>query len=214
MYHAKKAWKKYKAEIVLLGLGVCTTLLSIGLYFQTDASVSSAPVLAQQVSPSADPAVKEAPFIYVDISGSVKAPNMYAATPGARLKHILEQAGGLSDEADYHYFSLNFNTAKILQDQEKIYIPSTIEVLNGFNNNFLSTSTDTTSQSNSDEKNSTTLNINTASLDELDQLPGIGKVTAEKIIENRPFDSLDQLTELKIVNNSTFEKIKDLIVAE
>ena len=48
-------------------------------------------------------------------------------------------------------------------------------------------------------------------MDQLDTLPGVGKVTAGKIIQNRPYASIDDLLNKKIVGKSVFEKIKDLV---
>jgi competence protein ComEA len=55
------------------------------------------------------------------------------------------------------------------------------------------------------------ISINTATSSELDVLPGVGPVTAGKIIANRPYNSLDELKDKKAVNKATFEKIKDKI---
>ena len=55
------------------------------------------------------------------------------------------------------------------------------------------------------------VNINVASESELDKLPGIGPVTAQKIISSRPYSSLEDLLTKKVVSQSTYEKIKDLI---
>ena len=59
--------------------------------------------------------------------------------------------------------------------------------------------------------NTDLININNASESELDSLPGIGKVTAQKIISGRPYQTIKELKTRKIVGNSTFEKIKNLI---
>ena len=61
---------------------------------------------------------------------------------------------------------------------------------------------------------STLININTASFEELDTLPGVGKVIGQKIINNRPYSSIEELQTKKIVNKSTYEKIKDLITVD
>jgi DNA uptake protein ComE-like DNA-binding protein len=58
------------------------------------------------------------------------------------------------------------------------------------------------------------VNINSASVGELDMLPGIGKATADKIIGNRPYGSIDELVGKKIVGEKVFEEIKEKIVAQ
>ena len=55
------------------------------------------------------------------------------------------------------------------------------------------------------------VNINTASETELDALPGVGPVTAQKIISNRPYQKIDDLVSKKAVGASVFSKIKDQI---
>ncbi|OGY23252.1 MAG: hypothetical protein A2172_02675 [Candidatus Woykebacteria bacterium RBG_13_40_15] len=58
------------------------------------------------------------------------------------------------------------------------------------------------------------ININTATEKELDSLPGIGPVRAEKIIENRPYESIEDLLNKKVLGEATFENIKDKIATE
>jgi len=58
------------------------------------------------------------------------------------------------------------------------------------------------------------VNINSASVHELDGLPGIGEVTADKIINNRPYERIEALVEKKIVGQKVFEQIKEKIVAQ
>jgi competence protein ComEA len=57
------------------------------------------------------------------------------------------------------------------------------------------------------------LDINSASKDELEKLPGIGAVTAQKIIEGRPYRAKSDLVSRKIIGQSEYEKIKDQIIA-
>ncbi len=146
--------------------------------------------------------------ILVDLSGAVERADVYEISSGARLKDVLILAGGLSAEADRQFFARNFNLARVMKDQEKIYIPNTRETQNGetaeIQQSLANIETNTLGAT---EK----ISINTASLDQLDSLPGIGKVTAQKIIQNRPYQSIDEFLNKKVVGKSLFEKIKDLI---
>lgn len=143
--------------------------------------------------------------IYVEVNGSIQKPNVYKIKENSRLKELIETAGGLSEDADRSYFNRNFNLARKLVDGEKIYIPSLQETkLETFTNEKNAIQSDIKLQSG-------LININTASIDELDKLSGIGQVTAQKIIDSRPYANISDLTSKKIVGKSLFEKIKDLI---
>jgi hypothetical protein len=63
------------------------------------------------------------------------------------------------------------------------------------------------------DQHGTALDINTATLEELEALPGVGKATAKQIAEKRPYARKDDLLTKKVVSRSTYDKIKDQIVA-
>ncbi len=205
----KKIWKKYKVELILIVLSSIITIASFIIYFNKQSSVETENTI-QEVSEIPKSTNQK---IYIDVSGAVKKPDVYKLSFGARVKDAINLAGGFSDEADKVYFIRNFNLARIINDQEKIYVPSTWEINSGIfvetpqilsnlqTNNMVSTTSETQSL----------ININEASEQELDQLPGVGKVTADKIITNRPYLNPEELLNKKIVGKSLFEKIKDLI---
>ncbi|MFQ5452229.1 MAG: ComEA family DNA-binding protein, partial [Candidatus Paceibacterota bacterium] len=129
------------------------------------------------------------------------------------------EANGLAKSADREFFQRNFNLARVLADQEKVYIPSKEEVKEGlFKESVFVLAGETTSFS----ANSTgsvagaseatdLVNVNTAAKSDLETLPGIGPVTADKIIEGRPYSSIQGLMDEKVVNKGQWEKIKDKI---
>jgi competence protein ComEA len=206
-----KKIKKYKIEIFLLGASFFIAIFSLILY-QKEKAGEKEEVMEEKTFNNPTPYKK----IFVDVAGAVKNPGVYEATFGARLKDVLDLAGGLSDEADKFFFQRNFNLAKIVIDQEKIYIPSTWEVQSGIfveNQRTL----DYTQKTNINwevgnlENSINKININQATAEELETLPGIGKLTAQKIIKNRPYQTIDELLTKKVIGKSTFEKIKDLI---
>lgn len=198
---------KYKAELILLLVSIIITLLS-GIIFLK--SLPSQKEETESISQSSIPLKRQESKILVDLSGAVENPDVYEVSSGARLKDILILAGGLSSEANRDFFAKNFNLARSLSDQEKIYIPRVEDFESG---NLQTTQGLPTEQvagataSNSQSK----ISLNSASMQQLDSLPGVGKVTAQKIMTNRPFTNIQELTDKKITNKATFEKIKDLI---
>ncbi|OGK40668.1 hypothetical protein A2954_00015 [Candidatus Roizmanbacteria bacterium RIFCSPLOWO2_01_FULL_37_12] len=201
----KPIWEKYKIEVVLIATASIITIVS-GIIFTLSQRANlkqEIPSLIKQKT-----SVQNNNKISVDLSGAVEKSDVYEVSSGARLKDILILAGGLSQDADRQFFSKNFNLARLLKDQEKIYIPTEEEIQGGeiqnTQNSFSDPAVDVLGASNK-------VNINSGSMDQLDTLPGVGKVTAGKIIQNRPYASIDDLLNKKIVGKSVFEKIKDLV---
>lgn len=134
--------------------------------------------------------------IVVDISGEVSNPGVYKMKGKVRLYEVIEKAGGLKSEANLD----SINQARYIDDGEKIVIPS----LN--NNSQLSNS--------AEEASSGLVNINTASKEELKSLPGVGEVTANKIIDyrkNKRFADKEDLKNVSGIGAATFSKLEELI---
>jgi competence protein ComEA len=147
--------------------------------------------------------VKSPQEIIVDVAGAVKKPGVYHVAEDARFVDAIHAAGGMTDDVDKDAVAKRLNLAAKLVDGSKIYIPPKGEiqqkVLSG--------------QSEVGSGASEQININTASENELDTLPGVGKVTAGKIINGRPYATTDELLSKKIVSKSVFEKIKEQVSA-
>lgn len=193
--------KKHKIELILLAFAILSTSLSLYSTLKSDTPPSPSPIIPTR---SVAESKKDHQQIIIDVQGAVKNPDAYSIESGARLKDIIKISGGLSEQADVLFFAREFNLAEKLSDGQKIYIPSRSEVLS---KQIQTQSASSDSQSDIPLR----INLNTASREELDTLPGIGSVSADKIIGNRPYSSLDELLNKKIVNSSTFEKIKDLV---
>ncbi len=144
-------------------------------------------------------------MIVVDIGGAVDKPGVYTFESDARVQDVLIRAGGLAEDADRGQVAKGLNLASKLVDGSKIYIPFQGEALvaqgSGGDSGGVILGAEAEGQ----------ININTASESELDSLPGIGEVTTEKIISNRPYSAIEELVDKKIVGKKVFEDIKGKI---
>lgn len=141
--------------------------------------------------------------IFVDVGGEVEKPGVYELDSSSRMQDALSAAGGLSANADRDYISKSVNLAQVVQDGMKIYIPAVGEIVkqNVFSGEVLGGSSQGL------------ININSASSSELESLPKIGAVTAQKIIEGRPYGKTEDLVEKKVLGQKTFEAIRESISA-
>lgn len=141
--------------------------------------------------------------IILDISGAVNKPGVYKLDHNSRIEDAIKAAGGIRENANSEYVSKYLNMAQKLSDGMKIYIPfvdeqgivSAVKSVGGISSGL-----------------SGQVSINSASQSELEALPGIGPVTASKIISGRPYGKPEDLLNQKIVSKSTWEKIKDSVV--
>lgn len=220
---------RYRTEITLFICVVVSTAVGmVGLYvaYKTQAKGEIVKIDSKQEESVQRPHIQEKPTeIWVDVSGAVISPGAYSISDGSRLTDIIEKAGGLSDQADTDFFYRNFNNARRLVDQEKIYIPRFDEVQQGIfvegryyidhalsrGSGSVLTGESSQNESQGNSHGSGKIGINSASLEELDTLSGIGEVTAQKIIDNRPYATLEELVQKKALGQSVFDKVKDLI---
>ncbi|OGV89439.1 hypothetical protein A2Z41_00415 [Microgenomates group bacterium RBG_19FT_COMBO_39_10] len=181
----QKYWEQGKVPLVLGLFGLF--LVSVGILTTL--------FLNQQREPEIEIiAGEEEGMIWVDLAGSVIQPGVYELPSNSRYKDLLARAGGLSANADRAWIEKNLNLAQELEDGQKVYIPSqgeTGEVAG--------------------ESVKGKININSASVSELDSLWGIGEARAKAIIENRPYASVDDLLDKKVIPANVFEAIKDEI---
>ena len=195
-----------------------TGLISLALLISI---ISFIPQEAPTIQPTPKDTIEEdktsEPTLFVEVSGAVVSPDVYAVVPGTHMKEVISMAGGLSDTADRLYVGRNYNLARLVGDQEKIYIPYVWDIQNGtFYEQkrileYLQPLYLSSSPNSPNSQNPLTLSLNTASSEELDTLPGIGPATVQKIIDSRPYTTIDELLSKKVVNQTTYDKIKNLI---
>ena len=150
--------------------------------------------------------------IIVHVSGAVKQEGIVELEENSRVADAIELAGGVTENA----YMKDVNLAELLEDGMKIYIPSKEEVENKKESGNYVGNTNTSNKNTTDKNDlNTKVNINTATKEELDTLPGIGESTANKIInyreENGKFKSIEEIKEVSGIGDSRFEQIKDLI---
>jgi competence protein ComEA len=137
--------------------------------------------------------------ITVYVTGSVKQEGLYTLPPDSRLNDAIQAAGGFSEDADRGAINL----AEVLQDGQQVTVPAMGEAQVGGN------------PARSMNGAGILVNINTATLAELDTLPQIGPVTAQSIIDyrqaNGPFETIEDLLEVDGIGQATFDKVKDLV---
>jgi competence protein ComEA len=179
--------------LILIGL----ILISVGCFFLFRSSTEDDKI---EIIPAAE--VTTSQTLMADISGEVVKPGVYELSLGSRVNDLLILAGGLSAKADRDWVETNLNKAQKLKDGDKVYIPlvnettsaKAVEVMSGV----VSGNSTTVSSK---------ININLATLAELDTLWGVGQITAQKIVDNRPYQKIEDLVSKKVISQSTFQKI-------
>ncbi|MBI3290631.1 helix-hairpin-helix domain-containing protein [Candidatus Microgenomates bacterium] len=145
----------------------------------------------------------------IEISGAVEKPGVYKLTTNSRVDDVLISAGGLSVNADRDWIAKTLNRAAKITDGQKIYIPE--KGSTSFTGSTSTTGTIARDTLGTLDTRGTLININSASTAELDKLPGVGPVTAQKIIDNRPYSAVEELITRKILKQKVYEDIKNKV---
>jgi competence protein ComEA len=151
--------------------------------------------------------------ITVDIAGAVNNPGVYSFNQGSRIVDAIDKAGGFSKEVGYRYVSMKMNLSSLIEDHQKIYIPFQEELYCEIKTlQYVEVQPTPQEQDFEDDNTSdstqTCININTATLDELVTLNGVGESTAQKIIDARPFETIEDILNVAGIGDATFEKFK------
>lgn len=139
--------------------------------------------------------------VVVHVSGSVVAPGVYSLPAGSRVSDAVLLAGGATEEANLD----SLNLARVLNDAEQVYVPGKQEA------------SASVAPSPSSEATSASLrvNINTAGIDELMTLDGVGEATAKKIVSDRekngPFGAVEDLKRVPGIGEKKFKALKEYI---
>lgn len=150
-------------------------------------------------------------IVICDVSGAVKNPMVVELKKGERIGDAIEAAGGLTAKADIS----NINRAAVVNDGDKILIPEAGTSPQSDSQTSYDPQNSPNNGINSTESASGKININSADSATLQQISGIGPVTADKIIEYRKtnggFTKIEDLKNVNGIGDKTFEKMKDYV---
>lgn len=148
--------------------------------------------------------------LVVHVCGAVENPGIYMLPTGSRLYEAVTMAGGFSEEADSAYHNL----ARVIEDGERIYILTSSETKE------LTAEQQVMGESglNASLQSNGLINLNTATIEQLMTLPGIGEARAADILSYRTkigqFTDIEELMNVSGIGESRFEKIKDKITVK
>ena len=179
-----KIWETYKIPLVIGGISIFSIIFSIVLLVKSTQTTTP-------IQFSTDIVASKSADIKVDVEGAVKNPGMYSLPEGSRVEDAIVAAGGVNTEVDAQVFAKTINRAMKLVDGAKIFIPS----LSMTSYNI--------------QGASSMISVNMATQSELESLSGIGPATAKKIIEGRPYQTLEELVTKKAIGTALFEKLKN-----
>ena len=214
MKYINKKQKIVLFIIIIITLGIAYYTYTIKINDQFNIEEQNLEVEENKIKES-NKIEEETTKIVVHVSGAVRNEGIVELKEKSRIADAIEMVGGVTEDA----YMKDVNLATILEDGMKIYIPTKEKVEKQGENINDSVSKDTNldiynNGSNTSKKNNK-VNINTASKEELDTLPGIGESTANKIInyrkENGKFKTIEEIKEVSGIGDSKFEDIKDLI---
>ena len=203
----KEKWESWSLAVkgAVIG-GVLLLLVGVGglLPKKEEAVEESEAVVTTVLAEKTEENTTLEAVIFVDIKGEVKKPGVYQMKVGDRVKDALDAAGGLTAEAD----SQKVNLAQRVEDQMVIVVPKVGEEAEAI-------PAGVTSKETSKEGK---VNINTATVEELKTLKGVGEKKAEAIIEyrkkNGSFKTKEDLMKVRGIGKKLFESFEERIVTQ
>jgi len=180
---------------LLIAAGFVVLLLFLGskLLARPQPSAGLAPPVAPPTETAAAPAV-----VVVDVVGAVRRAGLYRLQEGARIADAVARAGGATAKADLALINL----AAPLADGEQVVVPKRGAAASS-------------AAPSAGVASSGPVHLSTATLEQLDSLPGIGPVTAQKILDYRQkhgaFTSVDELDAVPGIGPARLEQLKDLV---
>jgi competence protein ComEA len=206
-----------RRELLAIGLAVVGLVGAVaGAAVLVTSAVAGQPVPTGTPSlpafSAASPGTSAAPTadLVVDVQGAVKHPGVVLLPPGSRIADALDAAGGYSRDADLNAAATALNLAAPLTDGAQVYVP-VIGLASGPGGGGTGGGAGV---GGGGTGGSGLVNLNTATPEELEALPGIGPVTVQLIVAGRaeqPFATLDEMVERDIIDRGQLEDIRNLV---
>ena len=204
-------WEELNWKVKGSVLFVCL-IIGMGLFWmsrqgeeveEADTSLAETTILPQEVEDKTTIST----VIYVDVKGEVHHPGVYQMKAENRVKDLIEAAGGFTPLAD----NQKLNLAQLLEDQMVIVVPKKGEEVNS------ELAQAPTSQKKEVGKEGK-VNINTATVEELKTLKGIGEKKAEAIIEyrkkNGSFKNKEELMKVRGIGKKLYESFQERVIVQ
>ncbi len=212
----RAGWRGYIAISVFWLLALAGVLLFVRRPAAQPIEILPPPTAAPTATPlptlTPEPTATPRP-LRVDVIGAVLNPHVCTLPPGSIVADAIAAAGGPAPDADLE----RVNRAVELQDGMQVYVPRRMETPRL---PAIATPPPTVRPTSAPLRAAPTIalgalvNLNTATLAELDTLPGIGPKTAQLIVEGRPYAKVEDLVKVKGIGPATFAKLKDLVTVQ
>ena len=188
---------------ILLAVGCLAVLLFIGSKLLARPQATAA--LAPPAAPPTETGAATTTAVVVDVVGAVRRPGLYRLEQGARIADAVSRAGGATPKADLALINL----AAPLADGEQVVVPKRGTAAFG------APTAGAGSSGSGGAPSGGPVHLSTATLEQLDSLPGIGPVTAQKILDYRQkhgaFASVDALDAVPGIGPARLDQLKDLV---
>ena len=193
-------------RIAVAALATALVAVGIGAWLLFAVGAAVEPAADELLDPFAEASASFAPLqpeaMVVDVEGAVVHPGIFELPAGSRVADAIDAAGGYAPEADLAAAAAQVNLAALVRDGQQILVP------------LLGASPAGGGEAASGGSSTDLVDLNSASPEALDALPGIGPVTVQKIIAARaeqPFGTLEELVTRKVLTNAQLTKIRDLV---
>src|SRR6266516_2150139 len=191
---------QYRRHLLAAAVALALLLLAARLLLPAGTTTPAAPL---PPSPGLGASATGAPRarVVVDVVGAVRRPGLYRLEQGSRIADAVSRAGGATPKAEL----AQVNLAAPLADGEQVIVPKRGAAVAGTAGSPASAGTPTAP-----------VQLSTATLEQLDSLPGVGPATAQKILDYRTkhgaFSSVDELDAVPGIGPKRLDQLRDLVV--